>query len=76
MNMNFNTVLNTNVLSKVVYGSSAVTMYCFVRTVFLQMVCAYSQVFRKEGMWLFYGGVKKVLILYKAETVEVMERLY
>ncbi|KAG8196950.1 hypothetical protein JTE90_009009 [Oedothorax gibbosus] len=37
---------------------------------FFQVVCAYSHVFRKEGMWLFYGGVKKVLILYKANTVE------
>ncbi|GFY45250.1 cytochrome P450 4c3 [Trichonephila inaurata madagascariensis] len=35
-----------------------------------QMVNAYSHVFRKEGMWMFYGGFKKILILYKAETVE------
>ncbi|GFR21190.1 cytochrome P450 4c3 [Trichonephila clavata] len=34
------------------------------------MVNAYSHVFRKEGMWMFYGGFKKILILYKAETVE------
>ncbi|GIY91170.1 cytochrome P450 4c3 [Caerostris darwini] len=37
---------------------------------FFQMICAYSHVFQKEGMWLFYGGLKKILILYKAETVE------
>ncbi|KFM65323.1 Cytochrome P450 4c3, partial [Stegodyphus mimosarum] len=37
---------------------------------FFQVVCAYSHVFRKEGMWLFWGGLKQVLILYKAETVE------
>ncbi|CAL1289344.1 unnamed protein product [Larinioides sclopetarius] len=35
-----------------------------------QLACAYSHVFRKEGMWLFYGGFKKILILHKAETVE------
>ncbi|XP_015910859.2 cytochrome P450 4c3 [Parasteatoda tepidariorum] len=37
---------------------------------FFQMVCAYSHVFQKDGMWLFWGGFKKILILYKAETVE------
>lgn len=40
------------------------------RALFLEVVCGYTQVFRKEGMWLFYGGVKPILILSKAETVE------
>ncbi|GFS61343.1 cytochrome P450 4c3 [Nephila pilipes] len=35
-----------------------------------QMINAYSHVFRKEGMWMFYGGFKKILILYKGETIE------
>ncbi|XP_054711577.1 cytochrome P450 4c3-like [Uloborus diversus] len=40
------------------------------RALFFQVICGYSYVFRKEGMWLFWGGLKKILILYKAETVE------
>lgn len=40
------------------------------RVLFFQVICGYSHVFRKEGMWLFWGGLKQILILYKAETVE------